>query len=188
MTLRRVLPDANVCYPIVLLDLILRLDEARFHHIIWSEDLLDELTRVWVAKGSRSTASAARICEDIRSAFAGQEVRREEYGHLVADMPGRDPDDRRHSAAASVRAPATIVTANIRDFPVGPLAKRGVTVLRPDAYLCELLDAHAVALTAVISEIASDRKNPPMAATDVLDALTRAGVPRFSARARPLLP
>lgn len=50
MALRRVLPDTNVCYPISLLDLLLRLDEASFHQILWTEDLLGELARVWVAR------------------------------------------------------------------------------------------------------------------------------------------
>ncbi|MHB1533200.1 MAG: hypothetical protein ACYC1D_01040 [Acidimicrobiales bacterium] len=34
MPLRRVLPDTNVCYPLSLLDLILRADEASLHQII----------------------------------------------------------------------------------------------------------------------------------------------------------
>jgi len=38
VALRRVLPDTNVCYPISLLDLMLRLDEASLHEIIWTED------------------------------------------------------------------------------------------------------------------------------------------------------
>jgi hypothetical protein len=46
MERRRVLPDVNVCYPISLLDLVLRLDENDFHEVIWTDDLLDELARV----------------------------------------------------------------------------------------------------------------------------------------------
>ncbi len=34
MSLRRVLPDTNVCYPISLLDLVLRLDEVELHEVI----------------------------------------------------------------------------------------------------------------------------------------------------------
>jgi len=44
----RVLPDTNVCYPISLLDLILRCDEQDLHRVVWTDDLLDELTKVWV--------------------------------------------------------------------------------------------------------------------------------------------
>ncbi|HVA61649.1 MAG TPA: hypothetical protein VNG13_14105 [Mycobacteriales bacterium] len=66
MALRRVLSDTNVCYPISLLDLMLRLDEASLHEIFWTEDLLNELTRKWVGHGIRSREAAARICDDIR--------------------------------------------------------------------------------------------------------------------------
>ena len=54
----RVLPDTNVCYPISLVDLVLRLDEAELHEIVWTEDLLGELARTWVAKGARSALAA----------------------------------------------------------------------------------------------------------------------------------
>jgi hypothetical protein len=91
VALRRVLPDTNVCFPISLLDLVLRLDEAAFHEVVWTEDLLDELAAAWVAKGARSEASAQKVCADIRRAFPGQEVRRSDYGHLVDTMPGRTP-------------------------------------------------------------------------------------------------
>lgn len=62
MPLRRVLPDTNACYPISLLDLILRLDEAALHRVIWTEDLLEELARTWVDKGARSRESATPTC------------------------------------------------------------------------------------------------------------------------------
>jgi hypothetical protein len=63
--LRRVLPDTNVCYPISLLDSLLRLDEASLHEVVWTEDLLGELARTWVEHGARSREAAERICEEI---------------------------------------------------------------------------------------------------------------------------
>lgn len=187
MTLRRVLPDTNVCFPISLLDLILRLDEAAFHEVIWTEDLLAELAGVWVAQGARSAASAAKVCEDIRGAFGGQEVPRAEYAHLIDSMPGRDPADHPHAAAAAARAPAVILTSNTADFPEEALAELGVAVRAPDDYLCELLEAHGDALLDVVAEMAEDRRNPKMTVEDVLDALERCGVARLVAGLRALL-
>lgn len=187
MALRRVLLDTNVCFPISLLDLMLRLDEAAFHEVVWTEDLLAELAGVWVEKGARSSESAARVCDDIRRAFADQEVPRAAYDHLVESMPGEDPADHPHAAAAVARAPSTIVTANTADFPSGPLAELGVTVVRPDDYLCGLLDEDADAVVEVVVEMAADRRNPPMSVDEVLDALERAGMKRFAAAARALV-
>ena len=69
-----------------------RLDEAGFHEVIWTEDLLGELAAVWVAKGARSMESAAKVCDDIRRAFAGDGV----GASLGMGTPGIDfvvPDD-----------------------------------------------------------------------------------------------
>lgn len=187
MALRQVLLDTNVCFPISLLDVMLRLDEGAFHQVIWTEDLLGELIDVWVAKGARSREAAERICDDVRRAFADQEVLRSEYDHLIGTMPGKDPDDHPHAAAAVARAPATIVTANTADFPAESLTEFGVRVQRPDDYLCELLDDHGDGLLDVVVEMARDRQKPPMSVGDVLDALERAGAERFAAAARDLL-
>jgi hypothetical protein len=187
VALRRVLPDTNVCFPISLLDLVLRLDEAAFHEVVWTEDLFEELAAVWVAKGARSAAAAQKVCGDIRRAFAGQEVSRAEYAHLVDSMPGPDPADHLHAAAAAAVAPAVLLTANTADFPATPPAERGVTVQTPDAYLCELLEAHGDALLEVVAEMAQDHRNPTMTVDEVLGALERCGVRRLVAGLRALL-
>ncbi len=184
MALRRILPDTNVCYPISLLDLLLRLDEASLHELIWTEDLLDELARKWVEHGIRSREAADRVCDDIRASFAGQDVPRQDYETLIASMPGEDPDDHPHAAAAAARAPATIITENVADFPTKPLAARGVTVRRPNDYLTEMFDEHPDEIARVVIEMAADRQRPPMTAGAVLDALARAGVARFAQRVR----
>lgn len=98
MTLPRVLPDTNVCFPISLLDLLLRLDEVSLHEIIWTEDLLGELADTWVSRGIRTREAAERVCDHIRAAFVRQDVPRAEYEHLVAAMPGDDPGDHLHAA------------------------------------------------------------------------------------------
>lgn len=123
----RVLPDTNVCYPISLVDLVLRLDEAELHEIVWTEDLLGELARTWVAKGARSALAAEKVCGDIRAAFVGQDVPRDAYEHLIASMPGDDMDDHAHAAAAVVRAPCVILTRNLKDFRLshGGLGRHG---------------------------------------------------------------
>jgi hypothetical protein len=175
--LRRVLADTNVCYPISLLDLILRMDETGFHLFLWTEDLLAELVRAWVANGARSTASAERVCQAIRTTFPDQEVPHSEYEHLISDMPGADVDDHAHSAAAVARAPCTLVTANTRDFPAPPLALRGVRVTTPDDYLAEHFEATPAAVVDVIAEMAAARRQPAMTTREVLDPSNAAACP-----------
>jgi hypothetical protein len=183
VALRRVLPDTNVCYPISLLDLMLRLDEASLQ-IIWTEDLLVELEDTWVGHGIRTRADARRVCDDIRAAFVGQDVPRSEYEHLITAMPGSDPDDHVHAAAAVARAPTTIVTENVRDFPTEPMAALGVRVCRPDEYLSEVFEEEPDEVIRIVGNMAADRRQPPMTAADVLTALERAGATRFIGRVR----
>ncbi|MGH9190974.1 MAG: PIN domain-containing protein [Acidimicrobiales bacterium] len=180
----RVLPDVNVCFPISLLDLVLRLDEAELHQVVWTEDLLDELARVWVEHGARSAETAGKVCDDIRAAFVGQDVARHEYEDLIDSMPGSDSDDHAHAAAAVARAPCVLLTKNTKDFPAEILAVRGVAVREPDDYLTALFDQHPDELVDVVREMAADRRNPPMTANDIIDALGSAGVPDFAARVR----
>lgn len=180
MALRRVLPDTNVCFPISLLDLLLRLDEAAIHEILWTEELLNELAAVRVARGVRSQGTAEKICDLIRTTFAGQDVPRDEYVPLIAAMPGSDLDDHPHAAAAVARAPTIILTHNVRHFPARPLARYGVVVRRPDDYLIELSDEHGDEMIRVVTHMAADHRRPPMTVAQIVDTLGRAGVPRFA--------
>jgi hypothetical protein len=159
---RRVLLDTNVCYPISLLDLFLRLDEVSLHEVLWTEDLLEELMDTWVKHGVRTREAAERVYHHIRAAFAGQDVPRSEYEALIDKMPGNDPDDHRHAAAAAAQAPAIILTENLRDFPAEPLDALGVSVRRPDDYLNERLDRHRDEIVEVITMMAADRRRPAM--------------------------
>jgi hypothetical protein len=85
-----------------------------------------------------------------------------------------------HSAAAAAVAPATIITHNLRDFPVNQLAGLGVTVLHPDEYLLGVLATDSSEVIDVISAMVKDRTNPPVGAADVLNLLRGAGLPRFA--------
>ena len=96
-------------------------------------------------------------------------------------MPGSDPDDHVHAAAAVARAPVTLLTNNLRDFPKAPLAERGVTVSRPDDFFVVLASLHLTDLKQVLRHMAAARRQPRMTESEVLDALVRSGLPKFTA-------
>lgn len=179
--LTRVLPDTNVCYPMSLLDLVLRCDEQDLHRVVWSEDVLEELVEVWVRNGARSEASARAIVDQIRATFEDQRIARGDYDHLIAEMPGPDEDDHVHSAAAVTVAPSILLTANTKDFPAAELEALGVTVRHPDDYFVDLLAAEPDAVRDVVAGMSSDRQHPPMTVAEVVGALDRAGLVRFAA-------
>jgi predicted nucleic acid-binding protein len=96
----RVFVDTNVLFPFSVMDLMLALTEDAAHEVLWSEALLTEWERVIVREQRRSAASAASITAAIREYFSDSEVREPDYVGMIEDMPGNDPDDRLHMAAA----------------------------------------------------------------------------------------
>lgn len=73
-------------------------------------------------------------------------------------MPGEDPDDHPHMAAtAAAGADTALVTANLGNFPAGPLAALGVRVARPGIYLCELLARYPDETVATVVRMAAEK-------------------------------
>jgi predicted nucleic acid-binding protein len=139
--LTRVFVDTNALFPFSVMDVMLALTEDGAHEVLWTQALLAEWERVIVRAQRRSAASAAAITAAIREYFADSQVPEAAYAHLIEQMPGRDPDDRVHMAAAVAGRATAIVTWNLADFPAEDMAPRGVRVCTPDDYLCDLLDA-----------------------------------------------
>ncbi len=166
------------------MDLMLALSENSLHHVLWTDELLDEWERVIVREHQRSTESAASVTAAIRHAFADLRIDPDTYRSLIGEMPGPDPDDHPHSAAAIAADVDALVTWDRNGFPVDDLARLGVRVTDPDAYLSELFDELADDVMATIAELARSKRRPPMSAADVVDAIERAGLPSFAARAR----
>ena len=154
---------------------------------MWTEALLRELAEAITAGGRRPAATAAAICDGVRRTFPEGEVRRADYEHLVDEVPGPDPDDREHPAAAIAAGCDLLLTNDKKGFPVAALGRRGLRVRRPDDYLVELLDAYPDDVVGIVEEMARDKIRPPMTTGDVLDALQRAGVADFARRVRRLL-
>lgn len=65
-------------------------------------------------------------------------------------------------------------------------AKRGLTVIDPDAYLCGLLDGMPAEIEATIRRLAGGKRRPPLNQPGgIPDALSNAGVPRFVEQLKP---
>src|ERR1035441_857285 len=119
----RVVLDACVLIPMPLADTLLRMAEApRLYLPHWSQAIMDEVTRNFIAKWDMAPEKARRRGPELRRHLpeAGVEV----YEPLIEAMTN-DPGDR-HVLAAAVRSHSDlIITYNRRHFPaasVRPLA------------------------------------------------------------------
>lgn len=183
----RVFVDTNVLFPFSVMDLLLALTEDAVHEVIWTDALLDEWERVIVGEQKRSEKTAASITAAIRGFFADTKIERDDYEHLIGEMPGDDPDDHEHMAAAVAAGATVLLTRNARDFPSEPLAARGLRVTDPDTYLCELAGELPDEVADTVVRLADEKQKPPKTAAMLLDDLGHAGVPRFAATMRGIL-
>jgi predicted nucleic acid-binding protein len=179
---QRVFVDTSVLFPFSVMDLFLTLTEDGIHQVLWTDELLNEWERVIVREHHRSVETAASVTAAIREFFADCRIDREQYADLIAQMPGGDPDDHPHMAAAVAACVDELVTANLSDFPAGPLSQRGVRVVEPDTYLVELLDELPDEVVATIVRVANEKTRPPMTPLELLAALRGAGLTEFPAR------
>jgi len=184
MPLPRTFIDTNVLFPFSVMDLMLALTEDGIHTVLWSDPLLNEWERVIVRSGRRSGEAASAITSAIRQHFPDGYVPTADFAHLIDRMPGDDPDDRIHMAAAIGGAATHLVTYNLTDFPTAALARCGVTVIDPDAYLLMLLAESCEEVLATVDRLAAEKRRPPMTTDDLLGRLEKAGVSQFAARAR----
>ncbi|MEV6259523.1 PIN domain-containing protein [Streptomyces sp. NPDC051784] len=176
----RVFVDANVLFPFSVMDVMLALTEDSIHEIVWSERLLAEWERVIVREGRRSAGSAAAVVQAVRRFFADCEIEAAAYGHLVDEMPGDDPDDRHHAAAAVAAGAEALITWNLADFPAGDLAERGVRVIDPDSYLCGLYRDLPQEVVDTVVRLVGEKRNPPVTIADAIARLAKAGLPGFA--------
>lgn len=169
--------DANVLFPFMLRDTLLRAAAADFYQLRWSAQILDEMTRNLASTGTMTAEKAMRLREKMEANFPEADTRG--FESLVLAMKNDEKD--RHVAAAAVKAGAqVIVTANLDDFQLLP---EGLEAQSPDEFLCNVFDLDPEAFVVLLREQANDLKNPPVSFERLLESLARS-VPDFIAVVR----
>lgn len=176
----RVFVDANELFPFRVMDLVLSLAEDLLVDFAWSEELLDEWERVIVREGKRTPEAARSVSEAVRRFFVTTRIDPLAYRDRVGSVPGRDPDDRAHTAACAFGGVNVLLTRNDRDFPTEFLASHGVKVSTADAYLTGLLRKRPAAFLDVVRRLAAEKQRPPMSPCDIADGLGKAGATRLA--------
>ena len=168
--------DACVLHPAHLRDTLLRLSERELFEPLWTSVILDELERS-LTRRDVPWGSARRVIGNMQSAFVGAMVRG--FEPLIDSMTCHSKD--RHVLAAAVHADAgAIVTFNVRDFPNKSLAPHSVEVIHPDDFLLDTLDLAPTVVVGELKQQGSANRISPRTLFEILDALSRAGTPRFA--------
>ncbi|MDQ2831921.1 MAG: PIN domain-containing protein [Chloroflexota bacterium] len=178
----RIVTDANVLFPATLRDTCFRLQEESLAEVRLSSLIWEEVTRNLVGTGRVTRTQAIHLEQAAQAFFEIQGMLVEGFEFLIPTLTC-DPKDRHVLAAAIQGRAATIVTANLRDFPRASLAPFGITAEHPDTFLLRLFVSHASELVTLVQTQAADKTRPPQTTEQLLDALA-VHVPKFVARVR----
>jgi predicted nucleic acid-binding protein len=178
-----VIYDANVLYPSLLRDVLIRVAQRGLVRARWTERILDEVFDSLTA--NRPDLDAARLARTRELMNASiRDVLVDGYEPLIEGVTLPDQEDR-HIVAAAIRAHAQmIVTSNLRDFPTDELGKWNLEAKHPDDFLVDQFHLDAIALHVVLQQIADDATRPSLTFADVLDGLERCGITQATALLR----
>lgn len=178
--------DANVLYPDILRNVLIRVAQDGLVQAKWTEQILDETFRSLLNnRPDLNPESLTRTRRLMKAAVRDCIVKGYEPLIQALDLP--DPDDR-HVLAAAIRAKAqVIVTFNLKDFPPTALSQWDVEALHPDAFLEAQIDLEPPVVLAVIQKIVDQCRRPALTRADVIDALERSDLPASAAALRALI-
>lgn len=168
--------DADVLFPMLLRDTLLRVAAAGCFRAHWSRRILDEMTRNLVSDYGMDPSRAEALRSVMEEAFPDAIV--EGWEEIEPEMRNHPKD--RHVVAAAVTVEATIiVTSNIRDFGNLP---SGIVALTPDEFLTEILATSPTDMLEAIAVQAAAYRRPTLTIRELIERLALTS-PRFAEQA-----
>lgn len=171
--------DANVLYPVVLRDVVLRLAYAGVFQPHWTDQIPHEMTRNIKKKVPEERHDRIdRTVAQMRTAFPEAMVTGHE--NLIPSMTNHPKD--RHVLAAAVHAGVDLlVTSNLDDFPRSSCEPYNIDVQPPDDFLCSQWELRSPEyFTYILEGWAADLVNPPVPLETLLKEHLHNRVPKFS--------
>jgi hypothetical protein len=173
--------DADVLFPMVLRDTLLRAAASGCFRLHWTARILDEVARNLVGHHGMDQAQVTTLRTLMEEAFPDAAV--EGWEALEGQMKNH-PKDRHVAAAAAVIGAGIIVTSNVRDFVELP---DGVVAMTPDQFLAELLTANPGGLAAALTSQAAGYRRPATTVAELIGQLGKTA-PTFASKALDGLP
>lgn len=168
--------DANVLYPSMLRDLLIRVAGSGVFCARWTERILDEV--FFNLQRNRLDLNPKNLFRTRRlMCLAVEDCLVTEYEELIDDLWLPDPNDRHVLAAAISCGAQSIITENIKDFPCSILDGFGIRRQSADEFLCELIASSPPIVQQSIEDAAAAFQKPPRSVDEVLQALSLSGTP-----------
>ncbi|BAO82687.1 hypothetical protein SMCB_0459 [Serpentinimonas maccroryi] len=170
-----VIYDACVLYPAPLRDLLMRLALTDRFRARWSNVIHDEWMRNLHKQRPELDPAALEKTRALMNASVRDSLV-EGFEHLIPAIDLPDPDDRHVVAAAIHSGAETIVTFNLKDFPLGVLQRHNLDAQHPDDFIVDLFDLHPASVLQALAEQRAALKKPPKSADELLDILLKQGL------------
>lgn len=169
--------DANVLFPTILREILTDLAAAGLYMPLWSDRILAEWRHAAARLGPDQDAIAGAEIALLSARFPGASMPDDGIACIDLNLP--DPADRHVLEAAIAGGADQIITANLRDFPMGMMRGLGLRALHPDAFL---LDCHARDPGAVAGAVHAARDKAARMGGDIplRDMLKRSRLPRLA--------
>jgi hypothetical protein len=176
--------DACVLYPLAMTDALMSLATAGFFAAKWTTKIEDEWIRSLEKQRPDLLGKLDVRRDSMREAIPDWEVPESAWATLVDGIRLPDPDDGHVLAAAIAGHADCIVTANLKDFPIGILREYGIEAIDPDTFIINQWDLDPVNAIAAFKRMRARRKKPLSSPDDFAYALEIGGLPTTAARLR----
>lgn len=178
-----VIYDANVLYPSLLRDVLIRVAQRGLVQARWTDKILDEVfVNLMLNRTDLDEVRLVRTRELMNMSIRDVVVR--DYESLIQVVTLPDENDRHVVAAAIKTGAQLIVTSNLRHFPSIELSRWDIEAKHPDDFLVDQFHLDAISLHVVLQQIADDSTRPPLSFEDILDGLERCGIAQATALLR----
>lgn len=174
--------DANVIYPVIIRDVLLEFALHGLFKPLWSDSILEEVSKTLVRNGKKTIPSAAAFVAQINQAFPDSRV--SNFQHAIEPGLCRDPGDEHVLAAARASNAGALVKFNLKDFPKTLFEDYGIELVHPDDFLLNLFDLDMGASLRALGGLLGYYSLPPRNSDELCERLSNAGVTEFAEHLR----
>ena len=172
-----VIYDSCVLYPAPLRDLLMHLALTDLFQAKWTDTIHREWMHNVLADRPDLTLAQLQRTRDLMNQHVRDCL---VTGHepLIETLSLPDPNDHHVLAAAIHTSASTIVTYNLKDFPMQRIETYGIEAWHPDDFISHLMNTAPGIVLNSIKRLLGTLKNPPISKEIYFDILKRQSLPK----------
>jgi predicted nucleic acid-binding protein len=171
----KIVIDACVLYQAPTRDLILNFAYYNLFVPIWTNEINTEWSNnLLINRKNIKAKSLQKTIDAMNSAFPNSNV--QTASKLTRSLVLPDPKDR-HVLAAAIKSNATsIITYNLKDFPVHNISRYKIEIHHPDDFLYLMMIKNQRLTIEIVTQIVESLNNPPITKIDLIENYKKIGL------------